>query len=99
MNKLELIETLKEQTNISKAESKKVVELFFDKMADTLAEGHRVEIRGLFAFKIKTYEAYDGRNPKTGEPIRVKDKKLPFFKAGTDLSKRVDSNNDTGPSR
>jgi integration host factor subunit beta len=90
MNKLELIEALKEQTNISKAESKKVVEMFFATIADSMAKGERVEIRGLFAFKIKCYDSYNGRNPKTGEPIRVKDKKLPFFKAGTDLSKRVD---------
>jgi len=90
MNKLELIEALKDQTNISKAESQKVVEVFFDTMADSMAKGERVEIRGLFAFKIKCYEAYDGRNPKTGEAIRVKDKKLPFFKAGTNLAKRVD---------
>jgi integration host factor subunit beta len=91
MNKLGLIETLKEQTQISKAESKKVVEMFFGAVADALANGNRVEIRGLFAFKPKTYRSYDGRNPKTGEPIRVRDKKLPFFKPGTDMAQRVNA--------
>jgi hypothetical protein len=50
----------------------------------------RVEICGLCAFKVKEYPSYTGRNPKSGEPVTVKGKKLPFFKPGTDLKKRVD---------
>jgi integration host factor subunit beta len=49
-----------------------------------------VEIRGLCAFKIKDYPEYTGRNPKTSERVTVKPKKLPFFKPGLDLKKRVD---------
>ncbi len=90
MNKLELIQTLKESNGISRAEAQRVIELFFDAMAEALAKGHRVEIRGLCSFKVKDYPSYTGRNPKTGEPVTVKPKKLPFFKAGTDLKKRVD---------
>jgi integration host factor subunit beta len=90
MNKLELIQSLKEKNGISKAQAQKMVELFFDAMADALARGCRVEIRGLCSFKIKEYPGYTGRNPKTGERVTVKAKKLPFFKPGTDLKKRVD---------
>ena len=50
----------------------------------------RVEIRGFGSFKIKYYKGYKGRNPKTGETIEVKPKKLPFFKVGKELKKRVD---------
>jgi integration host factor subunit beta len=58
-------------------------------MADTLASGDRVEIRGLCSFYVKKYESYVGRNPKTGEEVTIKTKKLPFFKSGKELKLRV----------
>jgi len=90
MNKLELIEALKNQENLTKAEAAKVVEIFFGEMADALAKDERVEIRGLCSFYVKKYKGYTGRNPKTGETTMVKPKKLPFFKAGKELKDRVD---------
>jgi integration host factor subunit beta len=91
MNKLELTETLREKTDMSKSEAKAVVKLFFKEMSNALAKGDRVEIRGLCSFYVKKYKAYAGRNPKTGEPTRVKPKKLPFFKVGKELRERVNS--------
>ncbi len=90
MNKLDLVEVLKEETGLTKIEAKKVVTLFFDEMAKALAKDDRVEIRGLCSFYVKKYEAYAGRNPKTGEPAQVESKKLPFFKVGKVLKERVD---------
>ena len=90
MNKLELIAALKEQADISKAEAATIVELFFDSMSDALSNGDRVEVRGLCSFHVKEYKSYTGRNPKTGEKVPVKPKKLPFFKVGKELKKRVD---------
>ena len=90
MNKLELIKTLRNECRISKKEAATVVDLFFSEMANALAKGDRVEIRGLCSFYVKRYKAYDGRNPKTGELTRVKPKKLPFFKCGKELKERVD---------
>ena len=58
-------------------------------MADALARGDRVEIRGLCSFSVKKYKSYIGRNPKTGEEVTIKTKKLPFFKAGKELKLRV----------
>ena len=52
---------------------------------DALLRGDRIEIRGFGSFKIKQYEGYVGRNPKTGESVQVKPKKMPFFKAGKGL--------------
>lgn len=89
MNKLELISTLKTQANISKNEAARVVQIFFGKMADALADGDRVEIRGLCSFFVKQYKSYIGRNPKTGEKVQIDPKKLPFFKSGKELKKRV----------
>jgi integration host factor subunit beta len=90
MNKLELIETLKTKAELTKKEATAVVDLFFDEMADALANGGRVEIRGLCSFYVKRYKAYTGRNPKTGETVKIKPKKLPFFKCGKELKDRVD---------
>jgi integration host factor subunit beta len=49
-----------------------------------------VEIRGLCSFFVKEYDGYTGRNPKTGEKVKIKPKKLPFFKPGKELKERVD---------
>jgi integration host factor subunit beta len=59
-------------------------------MSEALAQGDRVEIRGLCSFYVKKYKAYNGRNPKTGEKVKVASKKLPFFKVGKELKDRVD---------
>ncbi|MGD9010156.1 MAG: HU family DNA-binding protein [Desulfobacteraceae bacterium] len=90
MNKLELISALKDQAGISKTEAAKVVQIFFDSMADAMAQGSRVEIRGLCSFYVKNYKSYVGRNPKTGEIVTIRPKKLPFFKSGKELKDRVD---------
>ncbi|HMA67488.1 MAG TPA: HU family DNA-binding protein [Desulfosalsimonadaceae bacterium] len=89
MNKLELISALKKESNISKAEAAKVVQIFFDSMAQALTEGERIEIRGLCSFFVKEYKSYIGRNPKTGEKVTIQPKKLPFFKCGKELRERV----------
>jgi len=91
MNKLELIHELQTKFNISKADAHQVVDFFFTSMADALSKGHRVEIRGLCSFYVKKYKSFTGRNPKTGEKVKIRPKKLPFFKCGKELKERVDS--------
>jgi integration host factor subunit beta len=90
MNKLGLIEKLRKENGLTLNEAKRVIGLFFDEMSNALANGDRVEIRGLCSFYAKQYKAYAGRDPRTGEPARVKSKKLPFFKCGKELKERVD---------
>ncbi len=90
MNKLELISALKHEANISKLEAAKIVQIFFDSMASAMAQGERVEIRGLCSFFVKKYKSYTGRNPKTGEKVTIQPKRLPFFKCGKELKERVD---------
>jgi integration host factor subunit beta len=60
-------------------------------MADALAAGDRVEIRRLCSFYVKQYDAYTGRNPKSGELKNVKPKRRPFFKVGKELKEKVNS--------
>jgi integration host factor subunit beta len=90
MNKAGLVEALRKETGLSRVKAEQVVELFFDQIADALAQGDRVEIRGFCSFLVKSYRAYVGRNPKTGEAIQVEPKKLPFFKCGKELKELVD---------
>ena len=90
MNKLELINALKNEGMISKKEAATIVDLFFDKISTALAGGDRVEIRGLCSFFVKEYKSYQGRNPRTGEYVKVAPKKLPFFKCGKKLKDRLD---------
>ncbi len=89
MNKLDLTVALKNEAELTKSEAAAVVDQFFNEMANALAEGDRVEIRGLCSFYVKKYRAYAGRNPKTGEKVKIKPKKLPFFKCGKELKDRV----------
>ena len=90
MNKLELIQSLKDTAKLSKSEATAVVDIFFNGMTNALANGNRVEVRGLCSFFVKEYGAYIGRNPKTGEKVKIAPKKLPFFKPGKELKERVD---------
>ncbi|MCP3875452.1 MAG: integration host factor subunit beta [Desulfobacteraceae bacterium] len=90
MNKLKLIEKLKDRCSLTQIEATNIVNLFFTEMADTLAKGERIELRGLWSFYLKAYKSYTGRNPKTGEIVKVSSKKLPFFKCGKELKERVD---------
>jgi integration host factor subunit beta len=90
MNKLDLISELKTEANISKEEAARLVQIFFDHMAEAMVRGERVEIRGLCSFFVKSYKSYTGRNPRTGEKVEIKPKKLPFFKCGKELKQRAD---------
>jgi len=90
MNKSELIEVVAERGKMTKKKAEDVVNLIFDSMVDAMKQGNRIEIRGFGSFVVKDYGAYTGRNPRTGESIKVAPKKLPFFKVGKELKDRAD---------
>ena len=98
LNKSDLIEIIAEKSNISLKDATEVVAAIFDLMSEALIAGGRVEIRGFGSFVNKEYLPYTGRNPKTGEEIKVPAKRLPFFKAGKELRERVDLVNAWGGS-
>lgn len=89
MNKSELIEALAEKTNMPIREAGSITNALIDTMSEALAKGDSIEIRGFGSFVVKEYGSYTGRNPKTGEKIKVSPKKLPFFKVGKDLREQV----------
>ncbi len=91
MTKSELIEQLTQKTNLTKKKVEAVVNCIFDTMFEALVNGDRIEIRGLGSWFVKDYKSYQGRNPKTGSTVMVDEKKLPFFKVGKELKKRIDT--------
>ena len=90
MTKADLIEEVSRVVEMTRKESEVIVEAIFDSIVRSLRTGDKIEIRGFGSFKVKDYEGYKGRNPKTGESTAVKPKRLPFFKVGRELKKGVD---------
>lgn len=93
MTKGELIDVIAQREGFNQRKAEIVVNTIFDAMRDALKSGDRVEIRGFGSFEVRHYDAYRGRNPKTGEEVFVAAKKAPFFKTGKELRERVN----TGP--
>jgi integration host factor subunit beta len=89
VNKSQLIDKLALLTNQTNKVAEGSVNIFFTNIKQALANGDKVEIRGFGSFLLKSYNAYTGRNPKTGERVFVPKKELPFFRAGKDLRERV----------
>ena len=90
MTKSELTEVLSKDLNLPPQTASSIVSTILDSMSNTLVNGENVEIRGFGSFAVKQYDPYTGRNPKTGEKVVVKAKRLPFFKVGKDLKEAID---------
>lgn len=90
MNKSELVEALSFEKNLTYKKAEQIINLIFEAMSQSLVDRDRIEIRGFGSFMVKEYKPYMGRNPKTGEIIKVDEKLLPFFKVGKELRERVD---------
>jgi integration host factor subunit beta len=90
MNKSDLIAALAAKEKLTEKLAADIINLIFNKFTDTLKKGSKIEIRGFGTFTVREYKRYRGRNPKTGENIDVRPKKLPFFKVGKALKGMVD---------
>ncbi len=90
MLRSELIEQLaQEYSHLRQEDVERIVEVILEQIASALADGQRVELRGFGAFSVRQRDARTGRNPRTGEPVDVPAKAVPFFKAGKELRARV----------
>lgn len=89
MTKSELIDAIAARGSLTKARAELVVNCVFDAMTQALEEGEGIEIRGFGSFTVRPYKPYSGRNPRTGEPVPVPAKRLPFFKVGKELKQIV----------
>ncbi len=92
MTKFQLIQKLMEKSNtLAQQDAKTIVNTIFSSLTNALVKGERIEIRGFGNFTVRTYQSYQGRNPRTGTQVEVSPKRLPFFKVGKELKERVDS--------
>src|SRR5215831_9248674 len=91
MTKSELIEAIAARGELTKARAEMVVNCAFNAMTEALQRGEGIEIRGFGSFTVRPYKPYNGRNPRTGQPVPVPAKRLPFFKVGKDLKELVNS--------
>jgi len=89
MNKAELISALASKTSKPQTEAKAFLEAFTETVTETLTKGDKVTLIGFGTFDVQHVQARTGRNPKTGEPLQIKPKKKPRFKAGAELSGAV----------
>ncbi len=92
MIKSELIARLVEANpHLYQRDVERIVNTIFEEITNTLADGNRVELRGFGAFSVKHRPARVGRNPRTGDTVKVPEKFVPYFKTGKDLRERLNT--------
>ncbi len=93
MIRSELVQKIAEENpHLTQRHVERVLNAVFDEIINALAKGDRVELRGFGAFSVKSRDARIGRNPRTGESVKVENKKVPFFKTGKLLRDRLNGN-------
>jgi len=90
MTKADLILAIADKLKLPTGRAELIVDSVFDGMVEALKRGDGIEIRGFGSFTIREYKAYQGRNPRTGQPVHVKPKRMAFFRVGKELRERVD---------
>ena len=87
--KADLIDEVASRTKLPNVHADLLVSRVFDCMAEALQRGEGIEIRGFGSFTVRSYAEYVGRNPRSGDAIQVKGKRLPFFRVGKELRERL----------
>ena len=85
MNKTELVAAMAEKTELSKKDAEKALKAFTDVVAEELTKGEKIQLVGFGTFEVVDRPAREGRNPKTGETMKIAASKAPKFKAGKAL--------------
>ena len=91
MTKAELTARIADKVHLTNRQAEAIVGIFLASITEALREGDKVELRGFGSFRTRSRDARQGRNPRTGDAVQVPAKKVPFFRAGEDLRKKVAS--------
>ena len=91
MNKTELVAAMAEQTNLSKKDAEAALKAFIDVVSEELKKGEKVQLVGFGTFEVAERAAREGRNPQTGETMKIEASKNPKFKAGKALKDMVNA--------
>jgi integration host factor subunit beta len=94
MTKAELVEEVARAAELTKKDSEVIVEEVFKNIIQALNRGEKIELRGFGSFRVRQRDARRGRNPKTGAPVDIPAKRVPYFKPGKELKELINAQAD-----
>src|SRR6266480_291592 len=97
MTKADLVDDVATAAELTKKDAERLVEIVFESIIESLNEGGKIELRGFGSFRVRERGARRGRNPKTGDPVSIPAKRVPYFKPGKELKELI--NETSAPSR
>ena len=89
MTKAELVDDVASAAELTKKDAERLVEIVFESIIDTLNQGEKIELRGFGSFRVRERGARRGRNPKTGDPVDIPAKRVPYFKPGKEMKELI----------
>src|SRR5437868_21190 len=89
MTKADLVNDVANAAELTKKDAERLVEIVFESIIDSLNQGEKIELRGFGSFRVRERGARRGRNPKTGDPVNIPAKRVPYFKAGKELKELI----------
>jgi integration host factor subunit beta len=98
MTKAELVEDVARAAELTKKDAERLVEIVFESIIETLNQGEKIELRGFGSFRVRERGARRGRNPKTGDPVDIPAKRVPYFKPGTEMKELINEESASGGS-
>ncbi len=93
MTKAELVEDVADAAELTKKDAERLVEIVFESIIESLNQGEKIELRGFGSFRVRERGARRGRNPKTGDPVNIPAKRVPYFKPGKELKELINGDN------
>jgi integration host factor subunit beta len=96
MTKAELVEDVARAAELTKKDAERLVEIVFESIIETLNHGEKIELRGFGSFRVRSRGARRGRNPKTGAPVDIPAKRVPYFKPGKELKELINEDGRAG---
>ena len=93
MTKAELVEEVSRVSDLTKKHSEVIVDTVFESIIEALKRGEKIELRGFGSFRVRERGARRGRNPKTGDPVSIPAKRVPYFKPGKELKELINEPN------
>src|SRR5437016_12207126 len=92
MTKADLVDDVANAAELTKKDAERLVEIVFESIIESLNQGEKIELRGFGSFRVRERGARRGRNPKTGQPVSIPAKRVPYFKAGKELKELINEN-------
>ncbi len=89
MTKADLVEKVASEAEMTKKDAEQLVEIIFESIIGSLNKGEKIELRGFGSFRVRERNARQGRNPKTGEAVKIPAKRVAYFKPGKELKESI----------